>query len=881
MTGIAPGTRLGPYQLETLIGAGGMGEVYRATDTRLGRAVAVKVLSPEVGPDADLRERFEREARAISSLSHPNICALFDVGRVDGVEYLVMELLDGETLADRLSRGALPTRQALRVGAELARALDRAHRQGIVHRDVKPGNVMLTRSGVKLLDFGLAKARPASMRSRIHTEPFARPITQKGSIVGTIQYMAPEQIEGAEADVRTDIFALGAILFEMATGRRAFEGKSQASLLAAILGSEPPPASTLSPMTPRALDRVVRTCLAKDPDERWQTMHDVALQLSGLEESLSSPGEEAAQAAPRPRRRLLRAAVVAVAAVSLGALGAVTAGLRSMAPARDVRFLVTPPAGGTFPYGAELSPDGRQLAFVAYDGDGKQGLYVRSLDDVEARLVSGTEGASDPFWSPDGRSIAFSASGRLRRVEPDGAGSPQTICEPSSRLGASWGRDGTILFVPSYGGPIYRVPAAGGTPVAVTSLDATRHEVAHLTPRFLPDGKRFLYLARSRENGDARIGSIRVGSLDGSPSRRLRAGDGVVGVSSSGYLVFYNEGSLQAQRLDGRTLMLLGDPQPIPGRVLYTGTNARAWASLSSSGALAFRSDPPTMRRLVLTGREGKELGTLGPPAEYHDRIRFSPDGRRLAVARLVPRTGLSELRVVDVERDVSSPFSSGAAEELWPVWSTGGRSLIFGSDVNGIFDILERTLEGGAPDSTRIASGNDKVPMDATADGALLYLNSAPGERGLVLAPAGGGRPQALGRGRAGRLSPDGRLVAMVENESGRDEVYVQRVPSGTARLRISPDGGSSPVWRADGRELFYVSGDSMLMSVRWSPPSDGTDVARPLPLFRVSQTQLEQPWSYDVAPDGRSFVLLEPISRPGPASQITVSLHWRASLR
>ena len=484
---LSPGTRLGPYELTAPIGAGGMGEVYRAKDTRLDRTVAVKVLPSHLSSSAESRQRFEREAKTISQLSHPHICALYDVGNQDGVEFLVMEYLEGETLSDRLLKGPLEFEQVLRYGIEMADALDKAHRQGIVHRDLKPGNVMITKSGVKLLDFGLAKAIAPGGRSSgssltaLPTQA-GTDLTAEGTILGTFQYMAPEQLEGKEADARTDIFAFGCVLYETATGQKAFSGKSQASLISSIMGSQPPPVSAVAPMTPPAFDRVVRTCLAKDADDRWQTAHDIAVQLKWVAEG-SSAGIVGRPAAPR-RERLAWGgfAVAALAALVLGMLLA----RQRREPSRIFRSSILPPENTRFDFRGSpmvISPDGRQVAFVAQPPQGARQLWLRPFDTPEARPLAGTEGALKPFWSPDSRFLGFFAGGKLKKIAVSG-GSPQTLCDAPSGRGGTWNRDGVILFVPSSGDSVHRVAASGGAASSVTRIEASLGEFGHTWPFF-------------------------------------------------------------------------------------------------------------------------------------------------------------------------------------------------------------------------------------------------------------------------------------------------------------------------------------------------------------------------------------------------------------
>ncbi|HEY3124686.1 MAG TPA: protein kinase, partial [Thermoanaerobaculia bacterium] len=591
---ISAGNRLGPYEVLAPLGAGGMGEVYKARDTRLERTVAIKVLPRHLSESAEGRQRFEREAKTISQLSHPHICALYDVGREGETEYLVMEYLEGETLSERLVKGPLPLEQTLRYGAEIADALDKAHRQGIVHRDLKPGNVMLTKSGVKLLDFGLAKAfAPVAPASILTSLPTETPLTEKGTILGTFQYMAPEQLEGKEADARTDIFAFGAVLYEMATGQKAFMGASQASLIGAILHTEPRPISTIQPMTPPALDRVVKTCLAKDPEDRWQSAGDAGKELKWIAEG-SAAGAAAPPLVASRRRPLEWVAWSGFAIAGLSAAILAAALLRQAARARDVRpvrAFITAPEKTTFRFNfaggpPALSLDGGKLVFSAATSDGKPLLWVRPLESLVAQPLPGTEDAVFPFWSPDGRFVGFFAGTKLKKIEASG-GPPVTLCEVSEGgRGGSWSRENTILFSGRFT-PVYRVSAAGGDPVAITKLNPARKDTTHRWPLLLPDGRRFLYLA-SETGSEGESNAIFVASLDGQENRLLLHASSNVAYAS-GHLLFVRERMLMAQRFDAGSARLVGDPFPI-AEVQYDALFSRAVFSVSDNGALVYQS---------------------------------------------------------------------------------------------------------------------------------------------------------------------------------------------------------------------------------------------------------------------------------------------------
>jgi serine/threonine protein kinase len=574
---LAAGTLLGPHRLVSLIGAGGMGEVYKATDTRLNRTVAIKVLSPHFSENPELKQRFAQEAQTIASLKHPHICVLYDVGNQDGVDYLVMEYLEGESLAERLSRGPLPLDQALKLAREISDALDKAHRQGVVHRDCKPGNIMMTKAGAKLLDFGLARLKqpgPAPAFAALSSLPTERSgLTATGTILGTLQYMAPEQLEGKEADSRTDIFAFGAVLYETVTGKKAFEGKSQVSLIGAILEREPPPIATLQPASPPALDLVIKRCLAKDPDERWQSAGDLAVGLNWLTDpAIASGGQTLSKPARRSRLWPSVAGVSSLIAIALAAMLVYD----YLAPRESaaVRFFISAPdktvfesgvAPGNNGYtGGSISPDARKLAFTARDEAGKVMLWVRAMDTLAAETLPGTDGAAMPFWSPDSRSIAFFAQGKLKKIDVEG-GPPLTLSDaPNPRGMGSWNQDSVIVFGPANDGPLSRVSSSGGQPVAVTQLSSG--VTGHRFPSFLPDGRHFFYFA----NGpSAESTGVFIGSLDSLESRRLLAADSPAVFAQPGYALFIRQGTLLAQPFDAEKLQLNGEAVPIAEQVAF------------------------------------------------------------------------------------------------------------------------------------------------------------------------------------------------------------------------------------------------------------------------------------------------------------------------
>jgi Tol biopolymer transport system component len=860
-----------------------MGEVYRARDTRLDRTVAVKVLPQHLSSSAEVRQRFEREAKTISQLSHPHICALYDVGREGDVDFLVMEYLEGETLAARLAKGALPLEQALRFGVEMADALDKAHRIGVVHRDLKPGNVMLTKSGVKLLDFGLAKLQeggassPFSPLSALPTQEKA--LTAEGTILGTLQYMAPEQLEAREADARTDIFAFGAVLYEMVTGQKAFSGKSQASLVSAILRDDPGPMGAVAPMAPSALDRLVRTCLAKDPEERWQSAGDVARELKWIAGG-SASAIPSIVAGGRKRREML-AWAVAVLAVVLGSV-AVLLSRRSQPPEELTRFSIMPPSGQGFLAFVELSPDARRILFLLQDEAGRNSIAVRSLDSLEMRRLPGTEDTRGALWSPDGREIAFFSEGRLRRISSDG-GPVQTICESGSGFSGAWGRQGTILFTKEFGTPIVAVPATGGTPQPVTALDLARGEVAHFHPAFLPDGRHFVFVARDL---DPEKTSIMLASLDSKDVHRLFHADSAAVFADPGYLLFARDNALFAWRFDPSGLKLVGNPAPALEQVRY-GTEDNFLAVSAAGNRVAYLSWF-LRRRLVWVDRKGRDLGTLGEIGGYED-VRISPDGRRVAVALRDPSHGQNlDVWVLDASRGTGSRITAERTDEFDPAWFPDGDRLVYVSDHVGFYDLYERPASGGA-EKLLVRTKQDKLLPTVLPDGRhLLYIVSEGPNfaRALAPLPGGGDSVRLSGDSRFSEehpeISPDGRWTAFESSESGQREVYIQPLAGGP-KHQVSIGGGQMPVWNRNASELFYAARNGMLMSATLRPAAGRLEIGEPQPLFLLQlgvsgEVQFSR-HPYDVSPDGQRFLVIRR-APDAEADGAVVVTNWTAAL-
>ena len=882
---LAAGAKLGPYEVIAPLGAGGMGEVYRARDTRLGREVAVKVLPSHLSDNAELKQRFEREAKAISALSHPHICALYDVGNEAGVEYLVMEYLEGETLADRLTKGSLPADQTLRFGIEIADALDRAHKQGIVHRDLKPGNVMLTKSGVKLLDFGLAKHRALGVDSQISqlsslpTEltPSRPALTEQGTIMGTFQYMAPEQLEGKEADARTDIFAFGCVLYEMATGKKAFTGKSRASMIGAILRDTPAPISSIAPMTPPAFDRLVQTCLAKEPEDRFQTAHDVKLQLQWIAEGGSQAGAPAVVVSRRKTREKIAWAAAAVLLLGVIALGYGYV-RRKPAPASPVRFQLVLPDALSVVEAPRISPDGKLLAFSARSVDGKSQIWLRPLEALDPRPVPGTDGASyRPIWAPDSRHIAFVAEGKLKKVDISGA-PPQTICDATTGADGSWGKDGTILFDGQASDPIRRVSAAGGLPQTAVKGEGG---ASVGWPSFLPDGKHFLYFEFGGGTGQGRL---MAASLDPKEkARKVLDSDSLAQYALPGDLLYVKEGTLVAQAFDASALKLTGEPVPIAERMGATG-NGLADFSVSANGALVYRGGVTNEDRLAWVDRSGKELSDVDKPAAYASTA-LSPDGTRLAMDLSDSRSDKSDIWIRDLVRGVTSRFTFDPANETAPVWSPDGSRLVYSSDRKGPPALYAKDASGTGPETELWSCGETVLANDWSSDGKFILVNrlTAKSSWDIWVYPTDRtAKPFPFVQGAFTEViptfSPDGRYVTYMSNESGRFEIYVQQFPGPGGKWQVSAAGGIEPHWSADGKTIYFRSLDAKMMAA--SVEAGATFTAGvPQALFDARLQPGNRRNSYLVTRDGQKFLLLSPVGREKIAP-ITVVLHWPETL-
>jgi len=892
---LSAGTRLGPYEILSPLGAGGMGEVYRARDSRLHREVAVKVLPERVASDVEALARFEREARSIAALSHPNILAIHDVGTDRGVAYAVTELLEGQTLAERIARGPLAADALVRVGAEICAALTAAHRKGVIHRDLKPSNVMLTKSGVKLLDFGLAKASaPLGGDDMLTaTQTAALEVTLEGAIIGTLSYMSPEQLEGRRVDARSDIFSLGATLYEAATGKKAFEGASQASVLSSILTLEPPLVSASRPLSPQSLDRLVQTCLAKDPDARWQSAHDVGLQLAALGDSGASASTLVGPRSGRGRRILPWAVAAMFAALAAGALW--RAGRPSAGAARTIQFPLPPPPGRTFLMTVEtttvaVSPDSSRIAYVSAPSAASAArrgiaspeaaetpsIWIRDLATLEARSVRGTEGATSVFWSPDGKSLGFFTPGKLKRIVLAQGASAVPICDVPAGGGrtGTWSAEGDILFGSVQGEMIFRVPAAGGLPEKL--LQTSGEEVRVLWPWFLPDGRRFLYLARLRDTS----GRLMLGEA-GKPSRVVAAMSSAAQYVDPGYVIFVREGALLAQRFDQDAGRLTGDPISIADSVNYFLSTGCASFAVSATGTLVYQTHQD-VSRLAWFDIAGRVLEMIGPPGNYLN-INLDREGRRVFFDRTRPGIGTYDVWSFDLERGLETPITTEADTEISPIALIDGQSIVYSANRLAAPELYVRNLGSGA--ETRLPTAQDafQQAQDLSPDGrTLAYVErTISGSFDIWTVPLSGeGRAvpflQSPFDKNEVRFSPDGRFLAFVADDSGQAEVYVAPFPGPGEKVRLSSDGARLLQWGRDGKTLFYVTSDGRMMALPIvTTPSLKT--GSPKELFTIAGRQ----WlNFRISADGTRFLAVVP-EVAADAQPMTVVVDWPAGLK
>ena len=902
---LTPGTRLGPYELVAAIGAGGMGEVYRARDTRLDRTVAIKVLNSQLIQSVELKARFEREAKVISQLQHSNICVLYDVGSENGTDFLVMEFLEGESLSDKLKRGPLPTVELLRIAIELADALEKAHRAGIIHRDLKPGNVMLTKSGAKLLDFGLAKpvtSRAASagdasasvFAAALTISSPASPVSSAGAILGTVQYMAPEQIQGLEADARSDVFAFGLLLFEMATGKRAFHGKTQSSVVGQILAVDPPPVSSLQPATPPALSRLVSTCLEKDPDERFQNIHDVKLRLAEITEApaLSSVSS------PRRTRQWLPWAIAGVLALAAIAL-AIGFERRAPKPAQLLRLNADLGADVVLytDYGANAltSPDGTRIVFVAMGADKVRRLYVRSLDQPLAAVLAGTEGARDPFFSPDGQWIAFFTGSKLKKVSVQG-GAAVSICDASSDRGGSWGDDDSIVFTAGNREGLSKVSSAGGKPEPLTTLDRQAGEVTHRWPQLLPGSKDVIFTDHT-SGGQFDDAEIAAYSAASGKVKSLLHGGMYARYLPSGHLVYMHNGTLFAVPFDAKKLEITGQPLPVLQGVASNPNHGGAQFSFSGSGTFMYLAGSALSAGVSIYWMDaaGKFTPVREMPGDYGD-LAISPNGKRLAMD--ITNGNGTDIWVYEWERDTLTRLTFAGDSNTHPVWTPDGQRIVYASSEKGLAHNLWWIRADGGGDAQRLAQSNyTQEPWSWSPDGkTLAFHQNNPGTSWdiMTLSVEGNektgwkpGEPKPFLNTSAGEVvpafSPDGRWIAYMAIESNATEVYVRPFPGPGGKWQISTGGGEFPVWSRNGKELFYRADDSKIMVVNYTASGNSFQADKPRLWSPGQFTTRGTILNYAQHPDGKRFAVLKAPNaiEPAPINKASFIFNFFDELR
>jgi Tol biopolymer transport system component len=858
-----------------------MGEVYRAVDTRLGRDVALKVLPAQYSTNAQLRARLEREARTISSLNHPNICTLFDIGRHEEIDYLVMEFCEGESLAERTARGAIPADQAVRIAIEIADALDKAHRAGIVHRDLKPGNVILTRSGAKLLDFGLAKNltifEPSPDASMTADLSRTEPLTQEGTIVGTFQYMAPEQIEHGEVDARTDIFSFGAVLYEMLTGRRAFDGSSRASMIAKILGGDPPPVCSLQPLTPRSLEHIVRICLQKNPDDRYQTARDAIIALQWVKEEQSQPS--AAVRSPQIRQQVRRERIFWIALMVIVVAVAAAMVVRSKQPA-GYRFLTrttipAPPeshflATGDYAGTPVISPDGRMVAFVAAGPNGRRSLWVRPLDALSAKELDGTNNAQFPFWSTDSHSLAFFADSKLKTLDLS-SGPPVVIADARDARGGTWSADGTIIFAPATRDGLFRVPATGGTPVRLTKLSG--HMTTHRWPSFLPGGKYVLYVAANHNATSSPEGELHVMAVDGSEDKVLMP-TLANAVYASGHLLFMRDTTLYAQPFDSDKRELMGKAESVEQNVRFDLSTWHGVFDASQNGALIYQPGGNNVgTRIFWLDNTGRRTPAVDDLAKYFD-VSISPDGKRAALAVGDPQ---SMIWILDLQRNVRTRLTFEGSVNAGPIWTPDGREIVYSSadTDNGQLSIYRRSADGSGQRVKLCCSVH--VVASSVHDGTIAAVAGDPGtSRNAIWAiPLVGGTPAPVVdfgfQSADPKYSPDGKWIVYSSNENGRAEIYVIAWPRSGGKWQVSSAGGRLPRWSRDGSHIYYITPDDMLTTVAVRAKGETLEIGESTPLFRLPINPTANA-PYDVGPDGRILS----VGTEEDAAPIAVVTNW-----
>jgi eukaryotic-like serine/threonine-protein kinase len=912
---LEPGKKLGPYEILSPLGAGGMGEVYRARDTRLDRDVAVKVLPAHLASDPQLKQRFEREARTVSSLNHPHICTLYDIGREGDTDFLVMEYLEGETLLKRLERGPLAGEQLFQMAIEISDALDKAHRKGVVHRDLKPGNIMLTPAGAKVLDFGLAKtaaplmpgssssgkASPAgategATAGATASPTLSSPLTTAGSVVGTFQYMSPEQLEGREADARSDIFSFGAVLYEMATARRAFPGKSRYSVASAILEKDPDPISSVAPTAPAALERVVNRCLAKDPEDRWQSARDVTVELQWASEHASPAVAAPAKTVTVVKASPLSKAAWGVAGVSL--LAAIALGmayfLRPSATAQPIRSLISQPDKTLFAFdgtegGPELSPDGIRMVFPATDAAGKEALWVRPLDSLSSQRLEGTDGATFPFWSPDSRHLGFFQDGKLKKIDVTG-GPAVTLCDVPDGRGGAWSKKDVIVFAPgSLNSVLSSVDAAGGAPVLIPTHKGTGSAFSNRWPVFLPDGKHFLYLSGDlTATGTSKLG-IYVGELGTEEQQFLVQADSGALYAPPGYLLYLRGDTLMAQPFDAGNQKLKGEAFPVAEQVASPQLFRLGFFTVSQNGLMVYQTgEAASSGQFVWFDADGKPGAAVSEPGTEQEPL-LSPDGHQLAYVVSDSSGRSADVWILDLARGVRTRFTFGPDIADSPIWSPDGSRIVYDLIQAGKGDLYVKNASGAGSAETLFKSDANKAPLDWSRDGRYILFTALDPQGKTkydiwALPLFGDRKPFPFIHSEFeepdGVFSPDTHWVAFESDESGNYEVYLSPFPQGGGKWQVSQGGGVQPIWNHNGTALYYLAPGGKLMQVSIQEKGSAVEIGTPHQLFQASIADSGAfGRAFSVSPDGKRF-LVEKQER-GSAPPLTLVANWTAGLK
>ena len=893
------GTTISHFQILEKLGEGGMGVVYKAQDTKLNRAVALKFLPAHLSASEQDKARFLQEAQAAASLNHPNICTIYGIDEHEGHIFIAMELVEGRTL--REENRSFSVKQTVDIGVQIADGLAAAHEKGIVHRDIKPENIMIRKDGiVQIMDFGLAKLRGASR------------LTKEGTMVGTVGYMSPEQVQGHDTDHRTDIFSLGVILYELLSGQSPFKGVHETAIIYEIVNVDAAPISSLKPEVDADVDAIVLECLAKEPDERYQSAKEVAKELrrfkressrtrvsrvSVTREAYRPSGVSAIQEdlpLATPKKKLFSIERLVWASIAIALIAVAFLHVSETVPeARTYRSTILPPEKSNFStsFGGNiaLSPDGRLLAFVARDSVARTLLWVRPLNALAGQALNGTDEASFPFWSPDSRFIGFFAGGKLKKIEASG-GPPQTLCDAIAGRGGTWNDEGTIVFCPSGGlAPLFRVSAAGGVPIAVTKLDSNRNEQSHRWPTFLPDGKHFLFATRATQGGVSELDGLYLASLDSTfVPRRLVTGSSSVEFAN-GHILFARDQTLMAQPFDTKRLDLSGDAIPIAERVYFEAFTSKTAFSASQNGTLVYQTGTGSAGvRLIWFDRSGKQLGMLNQPSVYND-LRLSPDGKRIAISQFDAKTRNGDIWLYEIGRAVWTRFTFDPATERWPIWSPDGSTIVFASDRNKRFDLYQRASSGAGGEQLLIESGFPKATSDWSRDGKYIAYSATAPKTGsdiwiLPVNPRGTGGEQKpfvflqtdFAESRA-MFSPDGRWIAYQSNESGKEEVYVRPFPGPGGKWQVSTNGGIRPRWRRDGKEIFFLAPDDKLMVAEIKLGTASVDVGSSRPLFHFRPFGGAGRDIYDVTDDGQRFLVASPGGEDN-SSPVTLVVNWPA---